>query len=121
VDTYWHELMPHAPVIHDAARRAAYFRERFAWEGGNRHPFWAVVDGRSVGFVSLALDEAKKLACINDFYVMPAERCKGYGSALVQALYRYLDEWGVELIELDVRRDNPAGTAFIGALSSDFA
>ncbi len=82
---------------------------------------------------------------VNDFYVLPEARRQGYGRAMVQWLLAHLDSLGVEQIDLDVRRDNPdalafwqaqgfgialyrlrqyrdpeSGTAFVGALSSDF-
>jgi ribosomal protein S18 acetylase RimI-like enzyme len=146
VAAYWQELMPHAPVIQDADRQIAYFKECFTWSGGNHHPHWALGAGRRVGFVSFAIDLDRHTASIDDFYVLPAERRHGFGSAMVQALYGHFDQLGIELIELNVRRDNPnalafweaqgfrvalyrlrqyrdpkTGTAFVGALSSDFA
>ena len=145
VEAYWQELMPHASVIQDIEERQAYFYQRFTWKGGNRHPFWAIAAGRKVGFVSFEVSPENKSASVEDFFVIADERRKGYGSAIVQALYDYLDKLGIELIELNVRRDNPnalafweaqgfriasyrlrqyrdpkTGTGFIGALSSDF-
>ena len=81
VDAYWQELMPHSPMVKDMERRNAYFRKCFTWEGGNRHPYWAVVDGRRVGFVSFEVALANKSASVDDFYVALTERRKGYGSA----------------------------------------
>lgn len=146
VKAYWQEVMPHSDVVNDPDRRETYFRECFTWAGGNRHPYWAVAEGRRVGFVAYAVDEAKKTASINDFYVMPQERRRGYGAAMVQAVYAQLDKRGIERVELDVRRDTPqalafweaqgfriaqyrmrqyrdpkTGQSYIGALSSDFA
>jgi ribosomal protein S18 acetylase RimI-like enzyme len=144
-EVYWQELMPHAPVIKDREQRKAYFAKRFTWDSGNRHPFWAKSDGRKIGFISFEISVANKSASVEDFYVALPERRKGYGSATVCALYAHLDKLGIELIELNVRRDNPnalsfweaqgfrvasyglrqyrdpkTGTGFIGALSSDF-
>jgi ribosomal protein S18 acetylase RimI-like enzyme len=65
-----------------------------------------------VGFVAYAVDEARKSASINDFYVVPEARRRGYGAAMVQAVYAQLDQLGVELVELNVRRDNPQALAF---------
>jgi ribosomal protein S18 acetylase RimI-like enzyme len=146
VEAYWQEVMPQSDVVKNPDRREAYFRECFTWAGGNRHPYWAVADGRSVGFVAYAVDAAKQSASIDDFYVVPEARRQGYGAAMVQALYAQLDMLGVALVELNVRRDNPhalafweaqgfrialyrmrqyrdpkSGTLYIGALSSDFA
>jgi GNAT superfamily N-acetyltransferase len=112
VAAYWQALMPHAPVIQDPDQREAYFRERFTWTGGNRHPHWALLAGQRIGFISFEVCEAKRSASVEDFYIVPAERRKGYGSAMMRALYDCLDMLGVELIELNVRRDNPAALVF---------
>lgn len=145
-EAYWQELMPHASVIQDVPQRNAYFHQCFTWEGGNCHPCWAIAGGRKIGFISFEVSPENKSASIKDFYVALTERRKGYGRAMVQALYEHLDKLGIELIELNVRRDNPdalafweaqgfrialyrlrqyrdpqTGKGFIGALSSDFA
>lgn len=145
VEAYWQELMPLAAVIQDMEQRKVYFGKCFTWEAGNRHPFWAMIDGRKVGFISFEVSLENKSATVDDFYVALIERRKGYGAAMVRALYAHLDKLGIELIELHVRRDNPdalsfweaqgfrialhrlrqyrnpkTGTGFIGALSSDF-
>ncbi len=142
---YWQELMPHAPVNRDDECRQAYFLKTFIWSEGNHHPFWALVDGRRVGFVSFEAGLEKKSAYVNDFYITPDERRKGYGAATVRALCNHFDALQIEMIELNVRRDNPRAlafweaqgfrigsyrmrqyrdpathTGFIGALSSDF-
>ena len=144
VEAYWQELMPQASVLRDPGQREAYFQEQFAWEGGNNHPYWAMVDDCRVGFVAFEVSEEQKRAKVNNFYVVPEKRRQGYGTAMVQWLFSYLDGLGVERIDLDVRRDNPkalsfwqaqgfgvagyrlrqyrdpeSGTAFVGALSSD--
>ena len=145
VEAYWQELMPKANVIKDPEQREAYFQERFAWDGGNRHPHWAVAEGRRIGFIMFEVAGDQKRAWVEDFYVLPEVRRKGYGTAIVQWLSTHLDSLGVEQIDLNVRRDNPgaldfwqaqgfgialyrlrqyrnpeSGTAFVGALSSDF-
>jgi ribosomal protein S18 acetylase RimI-like enzyme len=146
VEAYWREVMPQSDVIQQPERPAAYFAERFPWTGGTRQLYWAVVDGRRVGFVAYTVDTAQHAASIDDFYVVPKARRRGYGAAMGQAVYTQLDPLGVALVELHVRRDTPhalafweaqglrialyrmrqyrdpkTGTAYIGALSSDFA
>jgi ribosomal protein S18 acetylase RimI-like enzyme len=143
---YWQELMPHATVVRDVEQRKSYFDQRFTQKGDNADPHWAVVDGRKIGFVLFEISPENKSATLEDFYVAPSERRKGYGSAMVRAMCAYFDTLGVERIELNVRRDNPdalsfweaqgfrialyhlrqyrdpqAGIGFIGGLSSDFA
>src|SRR5215216_4788504 len=112
VEEYWEELMPYAAVIKDQKSREAYFRECFTWDGGNHHPHWAIADGQRVGFASFEVSPATKSATIASFYVFPNERRKGYGTALMQALYEQFDKLAVELVELNVRRDNPGALKF---------
>lgn len=145
-ERYWQELMPKAGVVQDADQRFQYFLERFPWDDSNHWIQWAMVDGKPIGFVSVTIALKRKEAMIEDFYVLPNERRKGYGTAIRRALYRQFDQIGIELVELHVRRDNPqalafweaqgfrialyrmrqyrdpqTGESFIGALSSDFA
>ena len=145
VEAYWQELMPKARSVRDPEQRETTFRAEFDWDGGNNHPYWAMVDRRWVGFMAFEVSDDQRQARVNNFYVVPAERRKGYGTAMAQWLFSYLDNLGVERIDLNVRRDNPSalafwqaqgfgiagyrlrqyrnpesGTAFVGALSSDF-
>jgi len=146
VKAYWQELMPKADVATDPDKWEAYFQDQFAWDGGNNHPHWAILDDdRRIGFMTFEVSDDDVCARVNDFYVVPEERRKGYGSAMVQWLFSHLDSLGVERIDLSVRRDNPTalafwqaqgfgiagyrlrqyrdpetGTAYVGALSSDF-
>ena len=107
---YWQELMPDSAIMASAAKQVAYFADRFCWEGDITPPHWGVQHDRRVGFVNFTLKE--KRAHIHDFYVLPAERRKGYGRVLVQAIYDHFDAAGVQQIDLNVRRDNPHALAF---------
>lgn len=145
-EAYWQEIMPTADVVQDAERRTRYFQERFPLNDENRRVHWALVDGQVVGFIVITINPARKQVMVEDFYVPPTERRKGYGAAMIQALYQQLDQTSIEMVELTVRRDNPqalafweaqgfrighyllrqyrepkTGELFIGALSSDFA
>ncbi|MFP6646283.1 MAG: GNAT family N-acetyltransferase [Candidatus Latescibacterota bacterium] len=85
-------------------------------------------------------------ATITDFYVDPDWRRKGVGTSMVRGTLARFDELGVEEVTLTVRRDTPTaltfweaqgfmighyelkqfrdpstGTAYHGALSSDFS
>jgi ribosomal protein S18 acetylase RimI-like enzyme len=137
VAEYWRELMPKSDVVNDPARWEARFREQFG------QPYWMLEDGDPIGLV--AFEVAGKRARVDEFYVVPEKRRLGYGTVLVKWLFAHLDSLGVGQIDLDVRRDNPgalgfweaqgfglagyrlrmyrdpeSGTAFVGALSSDF-
>jgi ribosomal protein S18 acetylase RimI-like enzyme len=145
VAAYWQELMPKADVVNDPTLWEAYFQAEFTWNGGNNHPHWAIDGGDKVGFMTFELSENRKRAIINNFYVVLEKRRYGYGKAMVAWLFAHFDSLGVEQIDLNVRRDNPTalafwqaqgfgiagyrirqyrnpktGTAFVGALSSDF-
>jgi len=144
-EAYWQELMPHADVVQDVEQCAGYFQERFPFADPNHRVQWAIIDEQPVGFVAFTLDQTHRQAMIEDFYVAPTERRKGYGTGIVHLLYPQFDELGIELVELNVRRDTPQALAFweaqgfriahylmrqyrdpqtrqafIGALSSDF-
>jgi ribosomal protein S18 acetylase RimI-like enzyme len=144
-EAYWQELMPHADMVRDAEQRTRYFQERFPLGDEHHRVQWAMVDGQPVGFIAFTLDQARKQALVEDFYVVATERRRGYGAAMVRLLYQQVDAMGIELVELTVRRDNPqalafweaqglriahylmrqyrdpkTGQSFIGALSSDF-
>jgi ribosomal protein S18 acetylase RimI-like enzyme len=145
VEAYWQEIMPHSDVVKNRENREAYFQERFPFENDDLRLFWGVVDGRKTGFVAFTVNEAKHSAMIEDFFVAAEFRRQGYGTAMIKAVFTELDQLRVELVELNVRRDNPqalafweaqgfcialhhlrqyrdpeSGTAYIGALSSDF-
>lgn len=146
VEEYWQELMPKADVLTVERDRNAYFRDRFSSPPDTWSLFWAALpDGRKVGFVNVEIDKARKLAVVQDFYIVPQARRSGNGSAAVAALMDLLDACRVERIDLNVRRDNPVAlafweaqgfrvalhrmrmyrdpdrrVAFVGALSSDF-
>lgn len=145
VEAYWEEVMPHSDVLQSVPKRDAYFQSRFLPSGGARQPCWAMADEQRVGFVAYSLNGSSLSVSIDDFYILPKFRRRGYGTATVQALYQRFDQHGVERIQLDVRRDTPlalafwesqgfrialyhmrqyrdpaSGESFIGGLSSDF-
>lgn len=142
---YWRGLMPYSDVMTDPVRQQAYFAKQYTWSGGNGHPYWALLDGQRIGFVNFSIFPDEKRAEVEDFYVIPDQRRRGYGTEMVRWLFRQLDAHGVERLDLTVRRDNPnalvfweaqglmiakfhlrqyrdpaTGTAFRAALSSDF-
>jgi ribosomal protein S18 acetylase RimI-like enzyme len=112
VEAYWAELMPKADVIATAAAREAYFRQQFTWEGGDRHPYWAIADKGPVGFLSFSIDPSERRAKVHDSYVVPDMRRQGVGSTMVRWLFAHLDCLGIERVDLDVRRDSPRALAF---------
>jgi ribosomal protein S18 acetylase RimI-like enzyme len=144
-DSFLEELQPRSDAATDPELRESHFQQEFAWDGGSRHPYWAIVDNCRVEFISFAVSDDRKRAEIRQLYVVPAKRRQGHGAAMVRWLLSHLDELGIERIDLNVRRDNPralafwrtqgfgiagyrlrqyrdpeSGTAYVGALSSDF-
>ena len=142
-DAYWDELMPSADTVSTPERRDAYFAERFAGAADSQ-TFFGIVDGREVGFVRL-LHTGPGKGTISDFYVGSSHRRQGHGTCMLECALARLDARVVDEVTLTVRRDNPgalrfwqrqgfvvghhdlrqfrdpaAGTAWYGALSSDF-
>lgn len=97
------------------------WRDYFDWmmeqpEAGQRHLWWAVVDGRRVGFAHLRLaphpvytDEL--VGEVADIYIQPAYRRRGYGGELARRCLAALREWA-NLIAVDVPVDLPDALAF---------
>ena len=94
-EAYWHELMPKSPMLKDPDRKEANFQYCFAWDGGNRHPYWALVHDEPVGFMTFEANTREKRAAIHDFFIRPLSRRKGYGTAMVAWLLAELDTYGV--------------------------
>ena len=111
-EAYWNEMMPKSPMLQDPDRKEANFQYCFAWDGGNRHPHWALVNGEPVGFMAFEVNTRERRAAIHDFYIRPSSRRQGYGTAMVAWLLAELDAHGVEQIDLNVRQDNPPSLAF---------
>lgn len=120
-EAYWRELMPRADAARDRTRRAAYFQERFSWDGGPGHPLWALVDERRIGFAMFRVSDDRRVAHIHDFYVVPPARRRGHGGAMVRELLAQLDRLGVGQVDLNVRADNPGALAFWQAQGFDLA
>lgn len=112
VEAYWQEIMPHSDVAKSYESREAYFQERFPFNDDELHLFWGVVNGRKRGFVAFTVNEAKHSAMIEDFFMAAEFRRQGYGTAMIKAVFTELNQLGVELIELNVRRDSPQALAF---------
>jgi ribosomal protein S18 acetylase RimI-like enzyme len=143
VEDYWWEIMRTADGVRDEASRTDFFNKRFRWDPDHTPPYWMVKEDRPMAFIQFSIESKK--AMILNFYVDPSARRQGVGSQLVDWLTGHLDERGITQIDLTVRRDNPAslafwesrgymighhqmsmfrdpttGTAYKGALSSDF-
>ena len=114
VAAYWAELVPDAPVAHDPRRAAAYFAEHFRFGDDTVSLWWAMFDSAKVGFVRVDrwFTEDERGAFIRDFYIRPAVRRQGLGTAVVQAIRAVAERDRWVRIDLNVRADNPSGLAF---------
>jgi ribosomal protein S18 acetylase RimI-like enzyme len=112
VGAYWQE-------VQGSVHREAYFQSRFSLDGENDGLYWAAVGDHRIGFLMFRVYEDGAHAHIHDFYVIPEERRKGYGTAMVKWLLQYLDHLGVAQIDLHVRVDNPGAIEFWKAQGFD--
>ena len=112
VEEYWQELMPQSDICLDEKLRSRYFQERYRWHTNSEFPRWIVWEDTRIGFVSIKIDRKSKTSSIADVYIKPSFRRRGYGSAAVKQLLSYFDRCGIERIDLNVRRDNPAALDF---------
>jgi GNAT superfamily N-acetyltransferase len=66
----------------------------------------AEADGRVVGFALVTRREGSPIAVLTDLYVVPAERRRGVGAALVAAAAREVGHGGVSHLRLTVKASN---------------
>jgi len=104
-EVYWYDLMPDSSVCKSREDSDAFFGETFMWEGGDRHPYWVLLENRPIGFVSFDGDGGDshldgKIAYVHDFYVSAKYRRKGYGSEIVKWLFGHLDSLGIERLDI---------------------
>ena len=114
-ERYWAGLMPHAPVVRDPVRRAAYFDERFRFGDPDCLLWWGVVGEVKVGFAVVELlgeGHDGPMASMGDFFIEAEWRRRGYGTGVVRAIVDELRGRGVVQVDLNVRRDNPGALAF---------
>jgi predicted acetyltransferase len=63
------------------------------WNGGERWPFWAIVDAEHVGFALLRREESGEME-VAEFYIRPRFRRGGVGLSFARALLaKYRGRW----------------------------
>lgn len=109
---YWRDLVPEAPWLQDPILAVAHYKDRYRWDGGNNNPFWALADGRRVGFLMVRIYEDNATAYIHDFFVASDARRQGLGTEMWKELLSFLGDRGIVKINLSVLADNPAALSF---------
>lgn len=100
----------------------AYLKHIFAEQAKNRHIWWAVDDGRKVGFAVVIIsanpvNKHQKQGMIAEFFVYPEHRREGYGLKIAAAALEFLRTNGVEDIHASVTAGNVRGLRFWEACS----
>jgi ribosomal protein S18 acetylase RimI-like enzyme len=99
----------------EAVHRWIAFVTQAAWAG--KHFFWlARVERHIAGFVSFQMRTnpftQKTYGFVEDLYIVPPFRRRGYAEELAQTAFRELRQHGAEYIELDVLVMSEHGLAF---------
>jgi len=100
----------------------AYLKHIFAEQGKNRHIWWAIDEGRKVGFAVVILtpnpvNKQQKQGMIAEFFIYPEYRREGYGQRMVAAALEFLQSKGVDDIHASVTAGNVRGLRFWEACS----
>jgi ribosomal protein S18 acetylase RimI-like enzyme len=113
-DRYWVELMPHAPVIRDLARRDAFLDSELRFDDPGTLLWWGTLSGIPVGFARVELRQSHDglTATIRDLYIDVPWRRRGYGIHLADRIVEEMRVRGVHRIDLTARADNPGAQAF---------
>lgn len=99
-----------------------YLDALFADQGKRRHIWWAVDNGRKIGFAVVVLskhwaDQARTQAQIGEFFVYPEYRREGYGRRMAEAVIEFLNGQGANDIHASVTAGNVRGLRFWEACS----
>ncbi len=83
----------------------------------DRELLWIVADGERAGLMQVRTDErwldpTQAVAQISEFYVLPAFRRRGVGTAAVEALLEEHRGRGTVEVQADILRDNGPARAF---------
>jgi ribosomal protein S18 acetylase RimI-like enzyme len=70
------------------------------------------VDGKPAGSVMFRIVEDGSRAFIHDFYIVPGQRRKGFGTTMIDRLLSRLGELGVKRVDLHVTLGNSPALEF---------
>ncbi len=99
-----------------------YIRHIFNEQGKSRHIWWAVEEGRRIGFAvailsAQASDRQRIQGTIAEFFVYPEYRREGYGRRMAEAVIEFLNGQGANDIHASVTAGNVRGLRFWEACS----
>ncbi len=100
----------------------AYLKHIFAEQGQGRHIWWAIDEGKRVGFAVAILapqptDRQRLQGTIAEFFVYPEYRREGYGRRMAETVIEFLHEQGAGDIHASVTTGNVRGLRFWEACS----
>ncbi len=104
----------------------AYLKHIYDEQGKNRHIWWAIEEGRKVGFAVAILspqpvDKHRLQGMIAEFFIYPEFRREGYGRRMAEAVIEFLQSKGVEDLHASVTAGNVRGLRFWEACSFQIA
>ena len=109
---YWRDIVPDEPWLTDPVLAEAQFRERYRWDGGSNHPYWAFDGDRRIGFLMFRTLDDNVTVYVHDFFIAADARRQGFGDEMFQKLLSLLRERGISQIQLSVLADNPQALYF---------
>lgn len=100
----------------------AYLNHIFSEQGKNRHIWWAIHEGRKVGFAVGILtpqpvDKQRLQGMIAEFFVYREYRLEGYGRRMAEAVIEFFHSKGANDIHASVMAGNVRGLRFWEACS----
>lgn len=100
----------------------AYLKHIFGEQGKNRHIWWGMDDGRTVGFVVAIVtpqlpDKQRVQGMVAEFFVYPEFRREGYGRRMAEAVIEFLHSKGANDVHASVTSGNVRGIRFWEACS----
>lgn len=100
----------------------AYVKHIFAEQGKSRHIWWAVDEGRRIGFAVAIIapqpaDRQRLQGTIAEFFVYPEYRREGFGRRMAEAVIEFLQSQGAQDIHASVTAGNVRGLRFWEACS----
>ena len=99
-----------------------YLKHIFTEQGRTRHIWWAMADGKCVGFAVAILSavsaaNSRTQGTVAEFFVYPEYRREGYGQRMAEAVLEFLHSQGAQDIHASVTAGNVRGLRFYESCS----